>query len=157
MALFQISEPGETAPAVAQEKHLAAGIDLGTTNSLVATVIDGISKTLNDSSGHSLLPSVVRYLKDGTVDVGLSANAARLDDIDNTIMSAKRLLGRAVTDIKTLGGSLPYKFADTGATVPEINTVSGNVTAIEVSAEILKTLKNAPENLQQEYAESGLK
>lgn len=141
MALFQITEPGQTVPDVSQEKYLAAGLDLGTTNSLVATVRDGVSQTVEDDAGHSLLPSVVRYLEDGTVDVGLSAKAAQLDDIDNTIMSAKRLLGRAVTDIKTLGGSLPYKFAETESSVPEIQTVAGNVTAIEVSAEILKSLK----------------
>ena len=146
MALFQITEPGQTTPDIAQDKQLAAGIDLGTTNSLVATVIEGISKTIKDSAGNALLPSVVRYLGDGSVDVGQSAKSAQLDDVDNTIMSAKRLLGREVSDIKTLGGSHPYNFAQTDSSVPEIETVAGNVTAIEVSSEILRTLKNRAED-----------
>ncbi|MEE9310706.1 MAG: Hsp70 family protein, partial [Cocleimonas sp.] len=109
MALFQISEPGETAPSKPQAKQLAAGIDLGTTNSLVATVrgAEGIAETLSDGQGEALLPSVVRYLENGKTEVGTSAKKSQLDDIDNTISSAKRLLGRGVGDIKTLGGSLP--------------------------------------------------
>jgi len=144
MALFQITEPGQSAPSEPQERQLAAGIDLGTTNSLVATVRDGsdsLAETLPDEQGESLLPSVVRYLEDGTTQVGTIAKNSQLDDIDNTISSAKRLLGRGVDDIKTLGGSLPYQFAESDSSVPQIKTVAGNVTAIEVSAEILKTLK----------------
>lgn len=160
MALFQISEPGETASIEPQEKQLAAGIDLGTTNSLVATVRDTSqqggdgdndgnnrrAETLVDEQGESLLPSVVRYLENGQTEVGRTAKNAQLKDIDNTISSAKRLLGRGVKDIKTLGGSLPYKFADSDSSVPQIQTVAGNVTAIEVSAEILKTLKMRAED-----------
>ena len=146
MALFQISEPGETAPTEPQAKHLAVGIDLGTTNSLVASVRDGVSETLADGQGESLLPSVVRYLENGQIDVGTSAKDTQLDDIDNTISSAKRLLGRGVGDIKTLGGSLPYNFAENDSAVPQIQTVAGAVTAIEVSAEILKTLKHRAED-----------
>ncbi len=146
MALFQISEPGETAPTEPQAKQLAAGIDLGTTNSLVASVRGEKAETLVDGQGESLLPSVVRYLKNGKTDVGTSAKNTQLDDIDNTISSAKRLLGRGITDIKTLGGSLPYQFADSESTVPLIQTVAGNVTAIEVSAEILKALKYRAED-----------
>ncbi|MEE9444601.1 MAG: Fe-S protein assembly chaperone HscA [Cocleimonas sp.] len=144
MALFQITEPGETALTEPQEKQLAAGIDLGTTNSLVATVRDGRNggaETLADEQGDSLLPSVVRYLANGQTDVGTCAKKAQLDDIDNTISSAKRLLGRGVGDIKTLGGMLPYKFATSDSAVPQIQTIAGDVTAIEVSAEILKALK----------------
>jgi len=144
MALFQISEPGESAPSEPQEKQLAAGIDLGTTNSLVATVRDaqdGRAETLADEQGDALLPSVVRYLASGQTEVGTLAKNSQLDDIDNTISSAKRLLGRCVGDIKTLGGTLPYNFATSDSAVPQIKTVAGNVTAIEVSAEILKTLK----------------
>ncbi len=141
MALFQISEPGDSAPTEPQEKQLAAGIDLGTTNSLVATVRGDEAETLTDGQGEALLPSVVRYLEDGTTEVGTSAKNSQLDDIDNTISSAKRLLGRGVGDIKTLGGTLPYNFATSDSAVPQIKTVAGNVTAIEVSAEILKTLK----------------
>ncbi len=147
MALFQISEPGQSAPLGEQEKFLAAGIDLGTTNSLVATVRDsGTAETVADEQGNSLLPSVVRYFEDGTTEIGTTAINAQLDNIGNTISSAKRLLGRAVEDIKTLGGSLPYKFANNDSSVPQMVTVAGNVTAIEVSAEILKTLKNRVED-----------
>ena len=141
MALFQISEPGEPVASEPQEKQLAAGIDLGTTNSLVATVLVSEAETLADGQGEVLLPSVVRYLANGKIKVGTLAKNAQLDDIDNTISSAKRLLGRGVSDIKTLGGTLPYNFADNDSAVPQIKTVAGNVTAIEVSAEILKTLK----------------
>ena len=145
MALFQISEPGESAPSEPQVKQLAAGIDLGTTNSLVATVCESDAETLVDGQGDALLPSVVRYLANGQIDIGTSAKNAQLDDIDNTISSAKRLLGRGVGDIKTLGGALPYNFATSDSAVPQIKTVAGNVTAIEVSAEILKTLKKRAE------------
>ncbi len=148
MALMQILEPGMTnAP---QELSLAAGIDLGTTNSLVATLRRGTVETIADEKGESLLPSVVRYLEDGKTVVGQQAHAEELQDSSNTISSAKRLLGRGVADIKTLGGKLPYNFVDTESTgeniVPQIKTVAGNVTAIEVSAEILKTLKQRAED-----------
>ncbi len=147
MALFQISEPGESAPNNPQEKQLAAGIDLGTTHSLVATVLEGTAETLADEQGGDmLLPSVVRYLANGKTEVGTSAKNAQLDDSDNTISSAKRLLGRGVGDIKTLGGALPYRFADSDSAVPQIKTIAGNITAIEVSAEILKILKNRVED-----------
>ncbi len=146
MALFQISEPGESAPVESQAKQLAAGIDLGTTNSLVATVRESDAETLLDGQGDALLPSVVRYLENGQTEVGSSAKNTQLDDIDNTISSAKRLLGRGVGDIKTLGGSLQYNFVTSDSNVPQIQTVAGNVTAIEVSAEILKTLKHRAED-----------
>ena len=144
MALLQISEPGmSTAP---HEHRLAAGIDLGTTNSLVATVRSGKAEVLEDGQGNALLPSVVRYLENGQIEVGTAAKKAQLEDAHNTISSAKRLLGRGVEDIKTLGGSLPYDFADTDSAVPHIKTVAGNVSAIEVSAEVLKTLKQRAED-----------
>ena len=146
MALLQISEPGmSTAP---HEHRLAIGIDLGTTNSLVASVRSGVAKTLQDPDGNTLLPSVVRYLENGEVVVGKAAQDSQLDDIENTISSAKRLLGRGIGDIKTLAGSLPYTFdtSDDTNNVPRIKTIAGNKTAIEVSAEILKTLKNRAED-----------
>ena len=144
MALLQISEPGmSTAP---HEHRLAAGIDLGTTNSLIATVRSGKAEIIADETGNALLPSVVRYLKNGETQVGHAAKKAQLDDIENTISSAKRLLGRGVGDIKTLDGSLPYQFSETASAVPHIKTVAGDVTAIEVSAEILKSLKKRAEN-----------
>jgi len=147
MALLQISEPGmSTAP---HEHRLAVGIDLGTTNSLVATVRSGTAETIADDQGDHLLPSVVRYLEDGQVEVGQAAKSFQLKDSNNTISSAKRLLGRAVDDIKTLAGNLPYDFVKTDSNnesgVPQIKTAGGDVTAIEVSAEILKTLKQRAE------------
>ena len=144
MALLQISEPGmSTAP---HEHRLAVGIDLGTTNSLVAAVRSGEANTLADQNGEHLLPSVVRYLEDGEVVVGSEAQAALGTDLQNTIASAKRFLGRAVGEIKTLSGQLPYKFVETDGSVPQIQTCSGNVTAIEVSSEILKSLKERAES-----------
>ncbi|PID44765.1 MAG: Fe-S protein assembly chaperone HscA [Proteobacteria bacterium] len=143
MALLQISEPGmSTAP---HEHRLAAGIDLGTTNSLVASVRSGEAGTLADEQGTHLLPSVVRYLEDGSVVVGAEARQALGSDLHNTIASAKRLLGRAVGEIKTLAGQLPYSFVETEGSVPQMETCAGNVTAIEVSSEILKSLKTRAE------------
>jgi len=143
MALLQISEPGmSTAP---HEHRLAAGIDLGTTNSLVASVRSGTAETLSDENGDTLLPSVVQYLKDAQPIVGKKAKDNQLNDIANTISSAKRILGRGIDDIKTLDGNLPYHFVDGDSNVPQIQTVAGNITAIEVSAEILKALKQRAE------------
>lgn len=139
MALLQISEPGmSTAP---HEHRLAVGIDLGTTNSLVAAVRSGNAATLADLQGAHLLPSIVRYLEDGSVVVGEAAKTALTDDLNNTISSAKRLLGRGVEEITTLAGVLPYEFVDGVSQVPLIRTVAGDKSAIEVSAEILKSLK----------------
>ncbi|PWQ94123.1 Fe-S protein assembly chaperone HscA [Leucothrix arctica] len=143
MALLQISEPGmSTAP---HEHRLAVGIDLGTTNSLVASVRSGEASTLANADGQHLLPSVVRYLESGEVIIGSEAQAALGSDLKNTIASAKRLVGRAVSELKTLAGQLPYDFVETEGNVPQIQTVAGNVTAIEVSSEILKALKSRAE------------
>ncbi|RMG38101.1 MAG: Fe-S protein assembly chaperone HscA [Gammaproteobacteria bacterium] len=137
MALLQIAEPGQS--AAPHEHKLAAGIDLGTTNSLVATVRSGVAETLPDEEGRHLLPSVVRYTPEGVV-VGEEAKAAAAEDPHNTIASVKRLIGRGVSDLKTLGDRLPYEFVDTDSAVPRIKTVAGPVSAVEVSAEILKVL-----------------
>jgi molecular chaperone HscA len=96
---------------------------------------------LADLNGQHLLPSVVRYMENGNVVVGSEAQAALGSDLKNTIASAKRLVGRAVSELKTLAGQLPYDFVETEGSVPQIQTVAGNVTAIEVSSEILKSLK----------------
>ncbi|MCG8427524.1 MAG: Hsp70 family protein, partial [Chromatiales bacterium] len=134
MALLQLSEPGEsTAP---HQHKLAAGIDLGTTNSLVASVRSGQAETLPDEQGRHILPSVVRYSADGIV-VGYEAKEQAVADPLNTIASAKRLLGRGVEDIKSLGSRLPYEFHDHDSAVPRIQTVAGDISPIEVSAEIL--------------------
>ncbi len=149
MALLQISEPGQaTAP---HQHRLAVGIDLGTTNSLVASVRSGVAETLPDAQGHHLLPSVVRYRQDGQVVVGETARDAASDDPANTIVSVKRLMGRGLSDVK--GAGLPYEFIDADSAVPRLRTAAGDVSAVEVSAEILKVLKQrAEESLGGELA-----
>ena len=143
MALLQISEPGmTTAP---HQHRLAAGIDLGTTNSLIATVRSGIAETLKDLQGGSLLPSIVHYSKDHSIIVGQQAKLKSVEDPLNTLISIKRLMGRGTEDLTTLAGHLPYEFAETKSSVPHIKTVAGEVTAIEASAEILKVLKQRAE------------
>jgi molecular chaperone HscA len=137
MALLQISEPGQsTAP---HQHKLAAGIDLGTTNSLVATVRSGLSSVLVDDDGHALLPSVVRYLPDGNVDVGYSAQAAQSQDPTNSIVSAKRFMGRGLKDIDV--GMQPYHFVDNNNEMLQIETRAGVKSPVEISSEILKNLK----------------
>ncbi len=136
MALLQISEPGQS-PAPHQHK-LAVGIDLGTTNSLVATVRSGMATVLQDTHGHALLPSVVRYLPDGQVIVGHDAQAQQSQDPINTIVSVKRFMGRALEDI-TDRAHIPYKFVNN--TQVAIETCAGVKNPIEISAEILRILK----------------
>ncbi len=140
MALLQISEPGQsTAP---HQHKLAIGIDLGTTNSLVATVRSGQSTVLVDSDGHALLPSVVRYLPDGSIDVGYSAQAAQSLDPQNAIVSAKRFMGRGLKDIDV--SMQPYHFVETKSAsgkMLQIETRAGIKSPVEISAEILKALK----------------
>lgn len=137
MALLQIAEPGES---VAPHEHrLAVGIDLGTTNSLVATVRSGMSVVLNDEKGHPLLPSVVRYTADGTVGVGYVAEPWKSVDPKNTIVSVKRFMGRGRADI-VHKETLPYDFVDADGMV-KIKTVAGIKSPVEVSADILKTLR----------------
>ncbi|MGB1011242.1 MAG: Fe-S protein assembly chaperone HscA [Thiolinea sp.] len=144
MALLQISEPGmSTAP---HQHRLAVGIDLGTTNSLVAAVRSGQADTLADDAGQHLLPSVVRYQADVDPVVGAEAQAAALQDAVNTLASVKRLMGRGIADLSTLAGQLPFVFAETDSSVPRIRTAGGNVSAVEVSAEILRVLKQRAEN-----------
>jgi len=141
MALLQISEPGmSTAP---HQHRLAVGIDLGTANSLVATVRSGLSVVLDDEAGHSLLPSVVRYHADCSVDVGYAALSAQNLDPHNTIVSVKRFMGRGLVDIEDIS-SLPYRFVDAPGMV-QLKTVAGVKSPVEVSAEILKVLRQRAE------------
>src|SRR3989475_13015093 len=137
MALLQISEPGESPGP--HRHRLAVGIDLGTTNSLVATVRNGIAVVLNDHDGHALLPSIVRYLGDGGVTVGRRAEAELARDPKNTIVSVKRFMGRGLKDGAPVENS-PYEFLDSPGMV-QIRTVSGVKSPVEVSAEILKVLR----------------
>jgi molecular chaperone HscA len=143
MALLQITEPGESSAPHAH--RLAAGIDLGTTNSLVASVRGGLADTLPDVDGRHLLPSVVRYLKSGAPLVGQSALAAAIEDPLNTIASVKRLMGRGVEDVRRLGAHLPYDFVPAASAMPLLRTVAGNVSPVEVSAEILRVLRTRAE------------
>lgn len=141
MALFQIAEPGLS--AAPHEHRLAVGIDLGTTNSLAATVKSGEPVVLADEAGRKLLPSVVRYLKDGSVETGWDALAHAESDPRNTVYSAKRLLARGRSELKTLP-VLPYEIVDAPGGVA-IRTVQGDKSPVEVSAEILKTLAKRAE------------
>lgn len=136
MALFQIAEPGLS--AAPHEHRLAVGIDLGTTNSLVAAVVSGSPEVILDHDGRALLPSVVRYMPDGTVEVGRAALESARFDSKNTIASAKRLIGRKKVDL-TDAAHLPYDLVDERSMVM-IRTVQGLKSPVEVSAEILKTL-----------------
>ena len=135
--LLQISEPGETPDP--HNRKLAIGIDLGTTNSLVATVRSSIPEVLEDEHGHALVPSVVRYAEDGSVDVGQAAMAQARVDPKNTIVSVKRLMGRSLADLDRT--HLAYDFDGAEQGLVRLKTRRGSVTPIEVSAEILKRLR----------------
>ena len=137
MALLQISEPGQS-PAP-HEQRLAVGIDLGTTNSLVATVRNGIAVVLNDREGQGLLPSIVRYFRDGRTAVGREAEREQARDPKNTIVSVKRFMGRGLKDVTHVENS-PYDFVDSPGMV-QIRTAAGAKSPVEVSAEILKALR----------------
>jgi molecular chaperone HscA len=140
MALLQISEPGmSTAP---HQHKLAVGIDLGTTNSLVATVRSGLSHVLSDEHGHSLLPSVVHYAADGSIIVGTAAQKKQNIDPHNTIVSVKRFMGRGLKDIDS--AQLPYVFVEQSGML-QVETRAGIKSPVEVSAEILKVLKSRAE------------
>lgn len=142
MALLQIAEPGQ-APKPHQ-RRLAVGIDLGTTNSLVAALRSGISEPLPDAGGQVILPSAVRYHAE-CVEVGQSAKDAAATDPLNTIISVKRLMGRGISDVKHLGGQLPYRFTGGESHMPFIETVQGPKSPVEVSADILKVLRQRAE------------
>ncbi|MBD3670868.1 MAG: Fe-S protein assembly chaperone HscA [Gammaproteobacteria bacterium] len=142
MALLQISEPGEsTAP---HQHRLAVGIDLGTTNSLVATVRSGRPETLPDEQGRHTLPSVVHYTTEG-VEVGYPAQDVATTDPENTIVSVKRMMGRGIADIRAGDHHLPYQFIESESAVPRLKTAGGEFSPMEISAEILKLLKNRAE------------
>ena len=141
MALFQIAEPGES--AAPHEHKLAIGIDLGTTNSLVATVRSGIAICLSDEQGRPLLPSVVHYHADGSTEVGHEAQKNQAVDPKNTIVSVKRFMGRGQKDIAHVE-SMPYDFIEAPGMV-KLKTQGGIKSPVEVSAEILKSLKTRAE------------
>ncbi|MGP0172467.1 Fe-S protein assembly chaperone HscA [Pseudomonas sp. NCHU5208] len=138
MALLQIAEPGQSPQP--HQRRLAVGIDLGTTNSLVAAVRSGLAEPLADAAGAVILPSAVRYL-DGAIEVGEAAKSAAAQDPFNTVVSVKRLMGRGLADVHQLGEQLPYRFSAGESHMPFIETVQGAKSPVEISAEILKTLR----------------
>ena len=140
MALLQIAEPNQS--AAPHQHRLAVGIDLGTTNSLVATVRSGSAECLPDETGAVSLPSVVRYLENGGKTVGKAALDAQKIDPHNTISSAKRLIGRKLSEIDA--AHMPYRFADNDKII-ELQTKHGKKTPIDISAEILGSLKSRAE------------
>ncbi len=142
MALLQIAEPGQS--SAPHEHKLAAGIDLGTTNSLVASVRSGSATTLQDEQGRSILPSIVNYSGEAP-EVGYDAKAKAELDPKNTIISVKRLIGRSLQDIQTRYPSLPYQFKASENGLPVLQTPAGDKNPIEVSADILKSLSQRAE------------
>jgi molecular chaperone HscA len=142
MALLQISEPGQTPDP--HTRRIAVGIDLGTTNSLVAAVRHGAAECLPDGQGRTILPSAVRYLANGQRQIGAEALAAQADDPFDTVVSVKRLMGRALTDVAG-HAKLPYRFVDRPGMVA-IETRDGIKTPVEVSAEILAALRQRAED-----------
>jgi molecular chaperone HscA len=137
MALLQISEPGQAPDP--HQRRIAVGIDLGTTHSLVAAVRHGVAECLPDDQGRVILPSAVRYLDGGRRQIGHDALAAQGEDAENTVVSAKRFMGRTLADVAG-HGRLPYRFVDQPGMVG-VQTRDGVKTAVEVSAEILATLR----------------
>ncbi|WP_439328246.1 Fe-S protein assembly chaperone HscA [Lonepinella sp. BR2357] len=137
MALLQIAEPGQM--AAPHQHKLAVGIDLGTTNSLVASVRSGTADILLDEQGQALTPSIVHYAENNVV-VGHDAGALASQDPQHTIISVKRLIGRSLTDVQQRYPNLPYQFQATENGLPLIQTPQGNVSPVEVSSEILKKL-----------------
>lgn len=142
MALLQISEPGLS--SVPHQRRLAAGIDLGTTHSLVATVRSGETTTLADAQGRDLLPSVVRYTAEETI-IGWPAREQAVTDPAHTFSSVKRLLGRSLADVQQRYPQLPYHFHASENGLPLMSTPVGQVNPISVSSEILSTLAQRAE------------
>lgn len=143
MALLQIAEPGLSPKP--HQRRLAVGIDLGTTNSLVAAVRSGVAEPLPDAQGDVIVPSAVRYHAD-RIEVGRTARDTALEDPLNTILSVKRLMGRGLEDVKHLGEHLPYRFVAGESHMPFIETVQGVRSPVEVSAEILRALRQRAES-----------
>jgi molecular chaperone HscA len=142
MALLQISEPGQTPNP--HERRIAIGIDLGTTHSLVASVRHGVAECLPDAQGRVILPSVVRYLAGGGRQIGDEAVTGGVGDPENTIASVKRFMGRSLKDV-ALAAKLPYHFVDHPGMLG-LQTVQGEKSPVEVSADILATLRYRAED-----------
>ena len=145
MALLQISEPGQSPNP--HERRIAVGIDLGTTHSLVAAVRSGVAECLSDDQGRVLLPSVVRYAPEGKRQIGYDAMAHQVDDASNTIASFKRFMGRSLADLGAQVEQLPYAFEQsTDHAMLELQTRGGRKSPVEISAEVLATLRYRAED-----------
>lgn len=142
MALLQISEPGQSPDP--HKRRLAVGIDLGTTHSLVASVRHGVAECLPDDQGRVILPSVVRYLAGGGRQIGFDAQQAMAQDPENTLASVKRFMGRSLADV-TASGKMPYRFVQRSGMLG-LQTVQGEKSPVEVSADILATLRYRAED-----------
>jgi molecular chaperone HscA len=142
MALLQLSEPGQSPDP--HSRRVAVGIDLGTTHSLVAAMRHGHTEPLTDAEGRVLLPSIVRYRADGGLDIGYAAQTRQADDPEHTIASVKRLMGRKLADLPD-ASRLPYRLLD-GAGMVHIETPQGNKSPVEISAQILATLRQRAED-----------
>jgi molecular chaperone HscA len=142
MALLQISEPGQSPNP--HQRRIAVGIDLGTTHSLVASVRHGVAECLPDGDGRVILPSIVRYLAGGARQIGFEARAAQAQDPENTIASVKRFMGRGLSDVAG-HAKLPYHFVDRPGMLG-LQTVQGEKSPVEVSADILATLRHRAED-----------
>ncbi|CAA7627906.1 DnaK-like molecular chaperone specific for IscU [Candidatus Terasakiella magnetica] len=140
--LFQLHEPGETPLPHESDRGLAIGIDLGTTNSVVAVASDGQTEVLRDAEGKGLIPSVVYYGDDGSVVVGQDARRMILEEPDHVVSSIKRLMGRGAADLKTLAGTLPFKL-DTAADggMVRLSVAGRTLTPVEISADILRAVR----------------
>ena len=153
--LLQIHEPGMTPAPHEQEAGAAVGIDLGTTNSVVAIALDGAAEVLTDAAGHTLLPSVVAYGEDGGVEVGHAARAALASRPDQVISSVKRLMGRGADEVKRLAGTLPHALAPASAGgMLRLQVGARAISPVEVSAEILTALRQRDEAALQGRAVS---
>ncbi|MCW8969950.1 MAG: Hsp70 family protein, partial [Rhodospirillales bacterium] len=149
MPLMQLMEPGQTPAPHEGDKGLAIGIDLGTTNSVVAVSRDGSPEVLRDGDGKALVPSMVAYAADGSAIVGGLAKRLLLDRPDSVVSSIKRLMGRGPEDVKSLGGVVPFDIepaaeGDTG--MVRINVAGLRLSPVEISADILKALKERSED-----------
>ena len=148
MALLQIAEPGQSASP--HEHRLAAGIDLGTTNTMVATVQSGSTRVLTDEQGMAVIPSVVRYAAGQSPLVGLQAQAQASQAPEDTIVSVKRFIGRTLADVQRTFSNLPYRLSENRLRcVPVFQTAAGDVNAVQVSADILRAAKARAETTLQ--------
>jgi len=147
--LLQLHEPGESPAPHEQDRGLAVGIDLGTTNSVVALAQGGVVEVLRDGDGQALIPSVVQYDEDGTVVVGREARRMILEKPEQVVSSVKRLMGRGIEDLKSLAGTLPFRLdsAAEGGMV-RLRVAGRTLTPVEVSADILRALRARAEEAQ---------